>query len=167
MSKSVTPVVDVANLALEPFAHGSRYGSSDAGLSEGFGLTQLGAAYSEVPPGKTGCPFHVHHVEDELFVVLAGTGEYRFGDSVYPVGPGCVLGAPRGGPEYAHQLTNTGTTPLKYLSISSKAEADLCEYPDSDKFQIISRRRQPQPEPFRFIGRMKAHLDYYDGEADG
>ncbi len=166
MSKSVEPVIDVSKLPLEPYEHGTRYRSADAGLSERAGLTQIGAAYSEVPAGKTGCPFHVHHVEDELFFVIAGTGEYRFGDTTYPVGPGCVLSAPRGGPEYAHQLTNTGNEPLRYLSISSKADADVCEYPDSDKFQLMSRRGPAADQGFYFIGRMSAHLDYFDGEAE-
>ena len=163
MTKTVEPVVQLSALKLEPYRHGERYRSMDAGLSERMALTQLGAAYSEVPPGKTACPFHVHHVEDELFVVLSGSGEYRFGDDVHAVSAGSVLGAPRGGPEYAHQLTNTGAEPLKYLSISSKAEADVCEYPDSDKFQIMSRR---SARGFRYIGRMHTHLDYFDGEDD-
>ncbi|MGI9324093.1 MAG: cupin domain-containing protein [Pseudomonadales bacterium] len=165
MAESIEPVIDISQLPLDPFADGSLYASADAGISERGGLTQIGAAYSEVPPGKTGCPFHVHHIEDELFYVIAGTGEYRFGDETFPVGPGCVLCAPRGGAEFAHQLINTGSVPLKYLSISSKAEADICEYPDSEKFQVMSRRDLPADRRFRFIGRMSAHLDYYDGEA--
>lgn len=164
MSRSVEPVIDVATMPLEPYEHGNRYRSMDGLLAAPMGLTQLGAIYSEVPPGKTACPFHVHHIEDELFVVLSGTGEYRFGDAVHPVHSGCVLAAPRGGPEYAHQLLNTGTEPLTYLSISSKAEADVCEYPDSQKFQVSSRAARA--EPFRFVGRKAMHLDYFEGEDD-
>ncbi|MFK7912673.1 MAG: cupin domain-containing protein [Pseudomonadales bacterium] len=164
MSKTPQAVVRLSELALEPYEHGERYRSMDAGLSERMALTQLGAAYSEIPPGKTACPFHVHHVEDEMFVVLAGTGEYRFGDTVHAVAEGDVLGAPRGGAEYAHQLTNTGSQTLRYLAISSKAECDVCEYPDSNKFQVMSRRSAAEGEAFRYIGRKHTHLDYFDGE---
>ena len=164
MSTAPTPVIRLSELALEPYQHGERYRSMDAGLSEPMGLTQLGAAYSEIPPGKTACPFHVHHVEDEMFVVLSGTGEYRFGDGVHAVAGGDVLAAPRGGPEYAHQLTNTGTEALCYLAISSKAESDVCEYPDSNKFMVMSRRSAADDQRFRYVGRMHTHLDYFDGE---
>ena len=102
------------------------------------GVTQIGASYSEVPPGKAGCPCHVHHVEDEMFVILEGEGTYRFGSESYPVMAGDVLGAPRGGIEYAHKLTNTGKGPLKYLSISTRSDIEVCEYPDSNKFMVSS-----------------------------
>mgnify|MGYP000389169292 CR=1 FL=1 len=164
MSNTPEPVIRLSDLTLEPFEHGERFRSMDAGLSERMALTQLGAGYCEVPPGKTGCPFHVHHVEDELFVVLSGSGEYRFGEAVHPVAAGDVLGAPRGGPEYAHQLINTGTETLRYLAISSKAVTDVCEYPDSDKFQIMSRRNAAGESSFRYVGRAHTHLDYFDGE---
>lgn len=109
---------------------------------------------------KPDCPFHVHHVEDEMFVILEGSGEYRFAEETYPVGAGDVLGAPRGGRDFAHKLTNTGTQILKYLAISSHAETEICEYPDSDKFLVMTRL-EPQ---FRFIGRQGDSKDYWDGE---
>ena len=43
-----------------------------------------------------------------MFVILEGEGIYRFGSKSYTVMAGDVLGAPRGGVEYAHKLTNTG-----------------------------------------------------------
>ena len=85
-----------------------------------------------------------------MFVIIAGSGEYRFGDDTFQVKAGDVLGAPAGGPESAHKLTNTGSEVLKYLSISSKSDLDVCEYPDSGKF-MVSRRRNSE-KPFRFIG---------------
>lgn len=164
MSKPITPVQRLAELTLEPFAHGEAYASRDAGLAEALGLTRLGASYSEVPPGKSGCPFHVHHVEDELFVILEGQGRYRFGDRSFEVGAGDVLGAPRGGPEFAHKLTNIGPGPLKYLSISTLAETEVCEYPDSGKFGVFSRRQAQDGQRLRFLGRLQDGRDYWEGE---
>jgi uncharacterized cupin superfamily protein len=66
MTDKLNPVVRIQELQLEPFKHGDHYASLDAGLSEKLGLTQIGAGYCEVPPGKSACPFHVHHVEDEI-----------------------------------------------------------------------------------------------------
>ena len=103
----MTPVAKLAKLPLKSFEQGCAYASSDAQVARGIGLTKLGATYTEVPPGKSSCPFHVHHVEEEMFVILAGKGRYRFGTTVYDVEAGDVLGAPCGGPEVAHKLTNT------------------------------------------------------------
>ena len=164
MSDKINPVARISELELETFEHGSAYRSADAMLAARLGLTQLGAAYSEVPPGKSGCPFHVHHVEDEMFVILEGEGTYRFGSNSYPVKAGDVLGAPRGGPEYAHKLTNTGTGPLKYLSISTNADTEICEYPDSGKFQASTRTPGAAASRFKIMGRTGENLDYWEGE---
>ena len=164
MSTPLNPVVRIAELALEPSSQGEAYRSADAAIGERIGLTTLGAAYSEVPPGKSGCPFHVHHVEDEMFVILEGEGVYRFGAQTYAVKAGDVLGAPRGGPQYAHKLTNTGARPLKYLSISTKADTEVCEYPDSGKFQVSSKPAPGRAGKLRFVGRDGEGLEYWDGE---
>lgn len=104
----VTPVAKLAALPLESFHRGRSYGSADVRVAPRIGLTQLGATYTEVRPGKSSCPFHVHHVDEEMFVILEGTGRYRFGATAYDLEAGDVLGAPCGGPECAHKLTNTG-----------------------------------------------------------
>ena len=110
-------------------------------MADAIGLTKLGATYSEVPPGKSGCPYHVHHGVDEMFVILKGRGRYRFGDATYEVRAGAVLGAPRGRAEFAHKATNTGATPLKYLAISSVALNAVLEYPDSGKLMAAASLR--------------------------
>lgn len=164
MQDQINPVVRIADLPLEPFSQGNSYQSADAGIADRLGLTQIGASYSEVPPGKSGCPCHVHHVEDEMFVILEGEGTYRFGSESYPVMAGDVLGAPRGGVEHAHKLTNTGKGPLKYLSISTKSDIEVCEYPDSGKFMVSSSVAPRGAGRFRYIGRGNSPLDYWDGE---
>lgn len=168
MSEKLNPVVRLSELSLTPFTHGKNYASSDVGLGEQLALTHLGAGFSIVPPGKTSCPFHVHHGEDEMFIILEGTGEYRFGEETYEVRAGDVLGAPVGGAEYAHQLWNTGEEPLCYLSISSKADIDVCEYPDTGKFAVMSKggKQGDTARDYRYIGRPDTTLDYFDGDKD-
>ncbi len=163
MTDVFKPIVSVADLELVSSSHGELYASQDARISPLLRLTNIGASYTEVPPGKSCCPFHVHHVEDEMFVILEGVGSYRFGDKTYAVKAGDVLGAPCGGPEYAHKLINTGDVPLRYLSISSIADTEVCEYPDSGKFQVMSRKNR-RDSSYRFIGRQETSLDYWEGE---
>ena len=158
---ALDPVVNLASLPMQTFSRGSDYECIESPVAERIGLSQLGAAYMEVPPGKSSCPFHVHHVEEEMFIILEGNGAYRYGESTYDVGAGDVLAAPCGGPEYAHKLTNTGTGPLKYLAISTKSSTDICEYPDSGKFAVRTRVDERR---FGFIGREEDACEYWDGE---
>lgn len=157
--------VRLAELPSEEFRQGTFYVSRDAAVADPLQLTRLGAVYTEVPPGKTACPFHVHHMEDDLFVILSGRGTYRFGNQRHAVQAGDVLGAPRGGPEYAHQLINTGDEPLCYLAVSSKAPAEVCEYPDSGKFAVSSRLDSGQRRLW-FVGRPEDARDYWEDEPE-
>ena len=162
---AMTPVVTLSALPLKSFSRGESYGPADNRVADAIGLTKLGATHSEVPPGKSGCPFHVHHGVDEMFVILEGQGRYRFGDATYEVGAGDVLGAPRGRAEFAHKLTNTGATPLKYLAISSVATNDVLEYPDSGKLMAVSDFGT-DAEGFQFIRRANSACGYWDNEPD-
>ncbi|MDE0193092.1 MAG: cupin domain-containing protein [Gammaproteobacteria bacterium] len=160
---ALNPVANIGALRLQTSRQGSGYEAAHAGFSDAVGLSKIGARYIEVPPGKSSCPFHVHHVEEEMFFVLEGKGSYRFGEATHEVGPGDVLGAPCGGPEFAHKLTNTGDSTLKYLAISTRSATDVCEYPDSGKFGVGTHFGELA---FRFIGRAEDSRDYWDGEPD-
>ena len=166
MGKKYNPIARLSEMELKPFSKGRRYESKHARVGEALQLTRLGCGYSVVPPGKTGCPFHVHHAEDEMFVILSGSGEYRFGKKKYKVRAGDVLGAPIGGADYAHQLWNTGDKPLKYLAISSKAEMEYCEYPDSGKVGFFGRKAGSKMGRFQHMARTEDGLDYFDGDQD-
>jgi uncharacterized cupin superfamily protein len=164
MTKTGKPIVNLKTLKLDHWCRGSLFESRDTSFGSLLGLKDLGISYGEVPPGKSGCPFHNHHVEEELFVILEGEGTYRFGSERYAVGAGDVLGAPAGGSETAHHLVNTGAGPLKYLSISTMAATEICEYPDSGKFLAKTRRPGETRASFDFIGRAPSTTDYWDGE---
>jgi uncharacterized cupin superfamily protein len=168
------PVLNIADLALDVWSRGELYGGADASFGARLGLSGLGISYSEVPPGKSGCPFHNHHVEDEMFIVLEGEGTYRFGTESYPIKAGDVLGAPAGGQETAHQIINTGAVPLRFYGISTIAATEVCEYPDSGKFLVSSRPAAGKPAKYiyeaaegriRHVGRDGEHnIEYWEGE---
>lgn len=174
MSQNTRPIVTLAGLQLVPFEQGSFYKGADASFGLELGLKDMGARYNEIPPGKSSCPFHNHHVEEEMFVILEGEGTYRFGMERHPFKAGDVLGATAGGQETAHQIINTGSSVLRYLGISTVAATEVCEYPDSGKFLVSSKAAAGQPpvHPYssssaslRHKGRAGEHnLDYWDGE---
>jgi len=160
------PVINIADVPLRPTSGADGNFSAEVGsFGKLIGSNGIGCMLHVVQPGKKAFPFHVHHQIHELFVILEGTGEYRFGPERYPVKAGDVLAAPTGGHEVAHQLINTGTTVMKYLGISTVAQTEVVEYPDSGKFAVNSRFDwATQTGGVRHIGRPGTSLDYYDGE---
>jgi len=128
------PVINIDRLSLQPDTMGTRVAIEYAEIGTVLGLKALDANYLVVPPGKTSMPFHRHHTSDEMFFILSGKGEYRFGDERIAVREGDCLGAPAAGA--AHQLINTGSEPLRYLALSNNTNAEVIEYPDSGRVRV-------------------------------
>ena len=126
-------------------------------IAEQIGAKKLGYNLTAVPPGKRGYPFHSHRVQEEMFYVLEGTGEVRIGAETFPIRAGDIIACPTGGPETAHQIVNNGKTELKYLAISTKATAEICEYPDSRKIAGFG-------DGVRFVFRAGEQAGYWEGE---
>ncbi len=160
------PVINIADLQYREARHGDKFASRTARIGPLIGSTGIGCTVTVVGPGKRAFPFHVHHVNHELFVVLEGAGEYRFGGETYPIRTGDVMAAPAGGPEVAHQIVNTGKADLKYLSLSTMQSPEVVEYPDSGKFAATSRFDWSNPAGggIRYVGRKENSLDYWEGE---
>lgn len=160
------PVANIADIPTFPLDQGETFAAQLGLVGKAVGMEKLGCMLTVVEPGKRAFPYHVHHNMEEMFVILEGSGEYRFGAETFPVRAGDVLAAPCGGPERAHQIINTGTQTLKYLGISTKGEPEVVEYPDSNKFAVISQSKDgsPMTARIRFIGRTETSLDYWDGE---
>lgn len=161
------PIVPLDSLSLTRQSHGDRFDAAFASLTAGTGAQHLGARLVEVPPGKRAWPLHCHHNNDEIFVILSGSGLLREGNRSTPVGAGQVAVCPAGGPEAAHQLVNTGTEVLRYLALSSMREPDIMEYPESGKIVAFAgaapggdknRRR------LHLVQRRGPDVDYWDGE---
>ena len=166
--KQPKPVMNINDASLMDF--GSPKGKFQAKLGRmgpAVGAEKLGAMLTIVEPGKIAFPFHVHHAIEEMFYIIEGNGEYRFGEETYPVKAGDLLSAPTGGPERAHQLVNTGDVTLKYLAFSTMDNVDIVEYPDSDKFlAFASEDGTPQTARMRHLGKQGSQVDYFDGEDD-
>ena len=66
-------------------------------ISRKIGARKLGYNLTGVPPGKRAFPFHNHQVNEEMFFVLAGSGEIRIGDGASNVYERESLGFVAGG----------------------------------------------------------------------
>lgn len=158
---STALVRNIDELALSRLLRDPHYDSRGASLAQGTAARKLGASFDILAPGKRGCPYHLHHAQEEMFVILQGSGTLRVAGEMLPLKAGDVVFIPPG-PEYPHQIINTSDTPLHYLSISTKEAPEICEYPDSGKF-LAQGRRDDSP-PFEVIDRRGPGLDYWDGE---
>ncbi|MEJ8835404.1 cupin domain-containing protein [Ramlibacter sp. AN1133] len=165
------PVMNIADAQYTDLAERSRsrgsampqerFGGRIAALAPALGARRLGFNVTAVAPGKSAFPFHSHRLNEEMFFVIEGTGQLRFGSATYPLRAGDVIACPSGGPEVAHQIVNTGATELKVLAVSTMLHPEVCHYPDSGKFAVLDGMG---PDGFRHVGRQQDNLDYWQGE---
>lgn len=158
----VKPVMNLDDAVFDDVEENGIYTSRRASISSHIGARDLGYNLTVLPPGKIQCPFHNHHGEEEMFLILEGEGELRFGSKRFPIRKHDVIACPTGGPEVAHQIINTGTTTMRYLALSTRVEVDACEYPDSNKVLVVSGK-QGRPK-LRKMVRAENTVDYYDRE---
>ena len=149
------------DVSLEHQVRDPLYESFAARLGTGTEARKLGASIDTVPPGKRSCPYHFHHAQEEMFVVLEGTGTLRVAGEMLPLRAGDVVFIPAG-PEYPHQIINSSDQPLKYLSVSTRESPEICEYPDSDKYLAMASPNGVST--FSAIQRPDTSVDYWDGE---
>jgi uncharacterized cupin superfamily protein len=156
------PLVNLDEVEFNDIEDNGYYTSRRALFSASIGARKLGYNLTELPPGKSQCPFHAHREEEEMFLILEGEGELRFGTQRYKLRKHDVIACPTGDASVAHQIINTGTVPLRYLSLSNLSDTEVCEYPDSNKIGIFSSL--PGAPALRKMIRAEVTVDYYDRE---
>jgi len=147
-----------------PLNHEQRaplYDSMCARLAPGTAAQKLGASVDTLAPGMRGCPYHLHHAQEEMFIILGGSGTLRVAGELLPIREGDVIFIPPG-PEYPHQIINSSDAPLHYLSVSTRERPEVCEYPDSGKFLALGIEKVEGS--FDVIQRSAESLDYWEGE---
>jgi uncharacterized cupin superfamily protein len=157
------PLVNLDEVEFNDIEDNGFYTSKRALFSAGIGARKLGYNLTELPPGKAQCPFHSHREEEEMFLILEGEGELRFGDQRFKLRKHDVVACPTGDASVAHQIINTGSAPLRYLSLSVLSDTEVCEYPDSNKVGIFSSASGAAA--LRKMVRAEATVDYYDRES--
>jgi uncharacterized cupin superfamily protein len=156
------PIMNLADAVFDDIEDNGVFTSRRATISDLIGATKLGYNLTVLPPGKVQCPFHAHHAEEEMFFILDGEGELRFGEARYPIRKDDVIACPCGGADVAHQIVNTGTRELRYLAVSTVAGIEVCEYPDSNKMSVVVGPRGERG--VRKMFRSETDVDYYDRE---
>ena len=146
--------------------HGDKFASRHVPIGAPLGAKKLGYNLTEIPPGKRAFPYHFHYVNEEMFLVIEGTGELRWPGGTSPLKPMDIVCCPPG-PDSAHQIINTGKTALRYLALSTIEDPEVVEYPDSAKYGVTVGRpigARPDESRFRVIAFKKDGVDYFAGE---
>jgi uncharacterized cupin superfamily protein len=153
------PAARPPNIVALPKVELETWGSPGGGVfsewhdfGEAAGSRTTGMCHVRVPPGKLGCPPHCHSSEEEIFVVLDGSGELLLDDARHPVRAGHVVARPPA-TRVAHAF-EAGPGGLTYLAWGTRERNDIAFYPRSGKVNLRG---------VGVIGRIE-RLDYWDGE---
>jgi uncharacterized cupin superfamily protein len=121
-------------------------------LGEAVGAKRSGLRHLLVEPGALTCPPHCHSAEEELFVILAGSGTLLLGEDEHAVRAGNVVARPPAtGVAHAFRAADEGLTLLAY---GTREANDIAYYPRSGKVALRGVRAT-----FRV-----QRVDYWDGE---
>jgi uncharacterized cupin superfamily protein len=128
------------------------------------GASRIGIAVYELEPGKKNMPYHAHFGVEEMIVVLRGTPTLRSPEGERDLAEGEVAVFPPGRAG-AHQLINRADSVARFLMLSSKASADLIEYPDSGKVSAQGGE-WGTPDGVAYMLATESEVGYFDGEPD-
>jgi uncharacterized cupin superfamily protein len=106
-----------------------------ARLGRQAGSRDLGASLFEVPAGASTFPMHIHHHNEELLVVLAGTPTLRTPDGERVLAEGEVVAFPAGR-EGAHAIDNRSDAPVRFLVVSTMRAPEVNEFPEEGTFWV-------------------------------
>lgn len=123
----------------------------------------LGMSLYELLPGQTQTPYHFHHGDEELVLILAGRPTLRTPDGERELAPGDFAHFPKGAAG-AHQMLNRSDEPARYVVASSNLAPEICEYPDSGKVAVFSRLESQRGDRMISIHRLDDAVDYFEGE---
>ena len=104
-------------------ARGTRVGAAA-------GARELGATLYELDPGGQAAPYHMHHANEELLLVLDGVLELRTPEGTRELAKGAVVAFPAGA-DGAHRLRNASDALARYLLFSTMRFPEVAEQLDT------------------------------------
>jgi uncharacterized cupin superfamily protein len=146
-------IVNIDELEEEDWGRGDvLVHNRDLGIAAVSVLT--GINYNRIAPGMLSCPPHCHSAEEEIFVVLDGTGTVLLGEDERAIRRGHVVARPAG-TRVAHAFRG-GDEGLTMLAYGTRQSNDIAYYSRSNKLN------------FRGVGVIirAERVDYWDGEED-
>ncbi len=129
------PTARPANVvALEDLDRGPFPKAAVRRLGRAGGAVKAGLNHVGLSPGAEGAPPHCHALEEELFVILEGSGTLRLGADQHPLRAGDVVARPPS-TGVSHQL-RAGDQGLSYLVYGTREPGDSVYYPEVGKVRL-------------------------------
>jgi uncharacterized cupin superfamily protein len=128
------------------------------------GAQRLGATLYEIAPGGCGSPFHLHHGNEEMIIVLSGRPTLRSLDGLRELVPGEVVACPVG-PRGAHQVRNDTDAAVRVLVVSTMVYPEVAEQLDSDKV-LVHTAPPGTPDRLALAFPREAQVDRLSGELE-
>ena len=169
MGKKHPNVTNLSEVEPRVMSKGTKFGFTGKRLGPMSQAASLGCAWYEVSLGKTAFPNHYHCANEEGIFILEGGGEAKIGKDKVRVEKGDYIAYPVG-PEFSHSLKNTGSSPLRYLCISTMLTTEVVGYPDSKKIGVaglIDPVSGVMASKVRLLIKDQSSVDYYEGEDVG
>lgn len=145
-------IVNLDDVEWIDWAPSDEYGITSAYLARPAGATLTGLNVDRIHPGKLNTVPHCHSAEEELFIVVEGSGECLLGDEVHPLHEGHIVSRPAG-TGVAHAFRG-GENGMMLLVYGTRDTNDICFYPRSNKVYFRGIDLITRLEP----------VDYLDGE---
>jgi uncharacterized cupin superfamily protein len=138
------------------------------------GARELGASVYELQPGGAISPYHLHHGNEELLVVLAGRPALRTEAGTRTLAPGAVVAFPAG-PDGAHRVFNPSGHEARVLLVSTMRFPEVAEHADTGTVLTMTGPATGQafpagtdrPFPELYVAAMRAAAEREADPGDG
>ncbi len=122
-------IVNLSDLPWTPWTSGEGIAVEIRDPARKLGSAHCGLRVYRLAPGKQATRLHRHLLQEEMFLILSGSGTLRHGDRQLPVKAGDFILYPPGDPA-AHTFVNTGAEPMEYVATGDRLAYEVCEYPE-------------------------------------
>jgi uncharacterized cupin superfamily protein len=122
-------IVNLSDLPWTPWSADERMAVEIQDPARRLGSVHSGFRLYRLAPGKQATRLHRHHHQEEMFLILKGSGTLRHGERNVPVKAGDFILYTAGDP-VAHTFVNTSQETLEYLATGNRVAHEVCEYPE-------------------------------------
>ncbi len=109
-------------------------------VGDAIGTEQFYVNVDYVTPGAFSTKYHAHDLQEEFFMIMAGTGILRMDGREMRISPGDVIAKPAG-KGLAHQFINDGEDILQIMDIGTRVTRDTIVYPDEGTVYVKGQNR--------------------------
>lgn len=122
-------------------------------LTDFLGFEDMGVHIVRLEPGRDSTTYHTHHYDEEFLYILSGRGVATIGGADHEVSAGDFMGFTKH--SLPHSLHNPYDEDLIYLMGGTRAEVDVCDYPELKRrqYRLDGKREYVDLENLHPVGK--------------